>query len=366
MTTPLIQRRNALRLQEQNVSPSTRLAILQEQVRQAPPSQPLVQQQFNTAPAVQQFRPIADSILPIGTMSERLASIRSISERDTAATVQQAAARKRPAPVMPTGASVSVSQATYSGRDAQLADYARKAGFPEDQIPIAIAIMKAESGGNPRAVNTANRNGSTDTGIFQINSIHSGWTKSLDLYDPYQNAKAAYKIWTDAGKKWTPWAAYNNNSYAKHLKQPTSISPAPNAIQPYAVPSGTSGIRAVAVKNAQQVIGLPYVWGGNSLSKGVDCSGLVQQIYKQLGMSLPRTAHEQSISGRRVALNQLKPGDLVAWQGGWRGPNYVGHIAIYAGNGQIVEAPRRGVPVRQRALRPGEKAFGVALNFAGE
>jgi cell wall-associated NlpC family hydrolase len=117
-----------------------------------------------------------------------------------------------------------------------------------------------------------------------------------------------------------------------------------------------------------QVIGLPYVWGGNSLQNGVDCSGLVQQIYGQLGVSLPRTAHDQSHStmGTRAAINQLQPGDLVAWQGGWRGPNYVGHIAIYAGNGEIIEAPSAGQTVRRRNLRSDENVFGYHLSLPGD
>lgn len=270
------------------------------------------------------------------------------------------------------GSAITQSVGNYVGQDANLAAIARAGGFQEKDIPMAIAIMKAESGGNPRALNTSNRNGSTDTGIFQINSVHSSWTKGMDLNDPVQNAKAAFKIFSDAGGKWTPWSTFNNGAAQKKLVQPASYAPAPTAIQPYGT-NTSSGIRAVAVQTAMRAEGVPYVWGGNSLSKGVDCSGLVQQVYKSLGINLPRTADEQSKStlGSRVAVSQLKPGDLVAWQGGWRGAAYVGHIAIFKGrdakgNAVIIEAAHRGTPVRERALRPGESAFGVALHFPGE
>src|SRR5690606_12533755 len=103
------------------------------------------------------------------------------------------------------------------------------------------------------------------------------------------------------------------------------------------------------------------VWGGNSLTKGVDCSGLVQQVYKQLGIALPRTADQQAHTGVKTSISKLLPGDLVAWQGGYRGPNYVGHIAIYLGNGKILEAPEPGKSVRVRALSKNDNVFGVHL-----
>jgi cell wall-associated NlpC family hydrolase len=81
------------------------------------------------------------------------------------------------------------------------------------------------------------------------------------------------------------------------------------------------------------------------MATGVDCSGLVQQVYKQvLGLNLAHSAATQAQNGyvgTRVAnVNQLQPGDLVAfqWAGGYKGAGQVSHIAIYAGNGKIIEA----------------------------
>jgi hypothetical protein len=84
--------------------------------------------------------------------------------------------------------------------------------FPED-YEVMLAIAKAESGLTPDAVNNRNRNGSIDTGLFQINSIHgydSEWLKDVD-----NNIEAAKKVYEKQGLK--AWAAYNNKSYAKHL-----------------------------------------------------------------------------------------------------------------------------------------------------
>lgn len=95
--------------------------------------------------------------------------------------------------------------------------------------------------------------------------------------------------------------------------------------------SGNKGAQAVALAMQAQKNGTPYVWGGNSLTRGVDCSGLVQQVYRQLGISVPRTTYEQAKSGRQVSLGELRPGDLVFYRN-------LGHVGIYIGNGKFVHA----------------------------
>ena len=85
----------------------------------------------------------------------------------------------------------------------------------------------------------------------------------------------------------------------------------------------------------------PYLWGGNT-NMGVDCSGLVKQVFHQVGVSLPRTAQTQFDSrlGVYVGLNNLKPGDLVFFH--TRSKPYVSHVGIYIGNNEFVHAPRTG------------------------
>lgn len=84
-------------------------------------------------------------------------------------------------------------------------------------------------------------------------------------------------------------------------------------------------------------LGIPYVWGGTSLS-GFDCSGLTQYVYAKFGKSLPRTAAAQSLATQPVSMNNLKPGDLLFWGG--RGSAY--HVAIYIGGDNFVAAPAPG------------------------
>lgn len=87
-------------------------------------------------------------------------------------------------------------------------------------------------------------------------------------------------------------------------------------------------------------LGIPYVWGGTSLS-GFDCSGLTQYVYAKFGKSLPRTAAAQSLATQPVSMNNLRPGDLLFWGG--RGSAY--HVAIYIGGDSFVAAPAPGQTV---------------------
>lgn len=100
------------------------------------------------------------------------------------------------------------------------------------------------------------------------------------------------------------------------------------------------------VDEAKKYLGLPYVWGGTDPTKGLDCSGLVQLVYRNLGYELPRVSYQQAEAGRPVAsMAEAQPGDLIAWDNSSRN-NGVDHIAIYIGNGKMIEAPRTGLNVR--------------------
>ena len=113
---------------------------------------------------------------------------------------------------------------------------------------------------------------------------------------------------------------------------------------PKAVVSGGSGKGADIAKFACQYIGNPYVAGGTSLTNGADCSGFVMAVYKNFGISLPRSSYAQSSVGRGVSYSEAQPGDVIY---------YGGHVGIYIGNGQIVHASteRTGIKITSATYR---------------
>ena len=106
--------------------------------------------------------------------------------------------------------------------------------------------------------------------------------------------------------------------------------------------SSGSGSGSSVVDFATQFVGNPYVWGGTSLTNGADCSGFVQSVYANFGVSLPRTSYEQQNAGTEVSYADAQPGDLIC---------YGGHVAIYMGDGKIVHASnsRDGIKISNDA-----------------
>ncbi|MGN6250239.1 MAG: transglycosylase SLT domain-containing protein, partial [Marmoricola sp.] len=95
------------------------------------------------------------------------------------------------------------------------------------------------------------------------------------------------------------------------------------------------------VADARKYLGIPYLWGGTDPAQGLDCSGLVQRVYRDLGYDLPRVSGDQARAGTAVpSLSQAQPGDLLAFG------SPVHHIAIYIGDGKMIEAPHTGANVR--------------------
>lgn len=104
------------------------------------------------------------------------------------------------------------------------------------------------------------------------------------------------------------------------------------------------------INYALQFVGNPYVYGGNSLTNGTDCSGFTKLIYAKYGVSLARSAMDQSYNGTRVGLKNIMPGDLVF--SGYDG--VIGHVAIYIGNNKLVHAlnSRVGIVVTDLYIMP--------------
>lgn len=102
------------------------------------------------------------------------------------------------------------------------------------------------------------------------------------------------------------------------------------------IDSSVSSLRTRIATEAKKHIGLRYVWGGNSLVTGADCSGFVLAVYREVGVStksLPRRSRDLAVSGKSVSRSNIKPGDMVFY-GNSRG--VVDHVALYIGNGKVV------------------------------
>lgn len=149
--------------------------------------------------------------------------------------------------------------------------------------------------------------------------------------------------------------------------QPRTAAPAAQSQSGFSTGTAT-GSRATVITAANKWLGVPYVFGGgnaggptksalangNFNDVGFDCSGFVQYALAGAGIDAPRLSYDQLNMGPKIPVNKLQPGDLVGFEDG-------SHVAIYQGNGVIIEAAKTGTNVRQRQMGPNENAWGVSL-----
>jgi chitinase len=115
-------------------------------------------------------------------------------------------------------------------------------------------------------------------------------------------------------------------------------------------PAPSLGERAAGI--AVRAVGIPYRYGGESPTRGFDCSGLVRWAYGRLGVDLPHSSYALAVTGRRVESERLLPGDVLLFDG-------LGHVGLYLGRGRMVHAPQSGRAVEVVALR--STAYGGRL-----
>ncbi len=134
------------------------------------------------------------------------------------------------------------------------------------------------------------------------------------------------------------WEGYPGWVLRKALKSPPLPWPA------------TLDIPIDVIQNAESLAQTPYLWGGLS-KQGIDCSGLVHLVFRQhLGPSIPRDAHEQWMKAKPIKRAELKPADLI-FSAKKENPKKITHVAIYAGEGMIIEAPQTGMVVRKISFK---------------
>ncbi len=161
------------------------------------------------------------------------------------------------------------------------------------------------------------------------------------------------------------------------LRRVTALVPSSAAVEPLVAPrsparagrageiSGAPGARLLMafqvramLRAALSRVGMPYVWGAAGPS-AFDCSGLVQWSFAQAGITMPRVAADQALTGPAVPLSQLAPGDLVFYHTDPTAPHYISHVAIYLGHGLIIQAPEPGMKVEVVPLWLGSEFAGA-------
>ncbi|WP_442891906.1 C40 family peptidase [Corynebacterium sp. Marseille-Q4381] len=228
---------------------------------------------------------------------------------------------------------VAAATAVVAGAT-MMAPTAEAAEVRVPNTPIAVEVPGIESVPGIAAI----------PGIEQWVPSLAGQTSNADVNAAVQAARAL------PGVANVP--SFNN--FLNNVEAQQAPAPAAAQAQAYAAPAP-----APAVNKGQQIadiarskVGAPYVYGAAG-PNAFDCSGFTSWVYSQAGISIPRTSQAQAAAGYRVPLDQLQPGDIVAYYGG------ASHVAIYVGNGQIIDALNSGIPVGYRSLHmmPVHSAF---------
>ena len=111
-----------------------------------------------------------------------------------------------------------------------------------------------------------------------------------------------------------------------------------------------NGPRVRPHRKALEYLGVPYLWGGTDPSKGLDCSGFTQLVYKSQGVELPRVSSQQATAGRAVpSMAEARPGDLLFFDYSSERPG-IDHVGIYMGDGKMIAAPQPGDVVKVQSV----------------
>lgn len=135
---------------------------------------------------------------------------------------------------------------------------------------------------------------------------------------------------------------YGDPSYYDHVMRYVSVTNTGGSEGASQSPLGSDSYKKL-IGTAEQFQGEAYVFGGSTPSTGFDCSGLVQYVYGQAGINLPRTAQAQYDVTSKIAPGDVKPGDLVFFKGTYNAGDYITHVGIYVGNNTMYQSGGHGV-----------------------
>lgn len=227
---------------------------------------------------------------------------------------------------------------------------------------VAIQAGMTESG--LRSLNYGDRD---SLGIFQMRPS-MGWGSPAQVTDPTYAINKFYDVlekvpnWKeqrpgdsaqDVERSGFPDRYHRWEAMASHLigaagevADPTGCGEGTGQLMPAA-----SGGAAKAIEFALAQQGKPYLWGAAlTRQDAYDCSSLMNQAYRSAGIILPRVSKDQYRAGAHLAVEQAQPGDLLFWAYDTGNPVTIHHVAMYLGDGKIVEAQQTGVPVHIRPV----------------
>src|SRR5581483_7899106 len=224
---------------------------------------------------------------------------------------------------------------------------AASCGLPWEVL-AAVARVESEFGRNMRTSSA----GAIGYGQF-LPSTWASYGAGGNPYD-YRDALPAMAryLCANGGAQDLRRALFAYNHADWYVDQVLSLAaqyraPAPTAPAGPTDAGGSNALESSAIALARAQIGKPYVWGGASPQTSFDCSGLVQWVYGQIGVRLPRTAQQQYGATARVSREELQPGDLLFFTRTYPSSEPITHVGIYVGGGQMVNATTPGDVVRE-------------------
>lgn len=235
---------------------------------------------------------------------------------------------------------------------------AKDMGLPPRAWMVALATAMQES--TLRNLDYGDRD---SLGLFQQRPSQ-GWGTPAQITDPAYSSRIFYErllevpgweqmpvtvaaqtvqrsAFPEAYAKWERLAASLVQNIGE-VANPTGCAPGPTG----ALPPGTAG---AAIGFALREVGKPYVWGATG-PNAYDCSGLLLRAYEAAGMTIPRVSRDQYNSGGHLPVRQMQPGDFLFYARDTADPTTIYHVAMFIGDGNMVEAPNSEAPVRVRPV----------------
>ena len=214
-------------------------------------------------------------------------------------------------------------------------DYNGKTGYIKSDYLTTTKPQKQSSSSSGNTIEEVNET------VYATDGVNIRAKASAD--SEKIGSLAAGSSITRTGKLSNGWSRVEFSGKTGYIKSDylTTTKPSVTTGSSTTASSSNSSLGQQIADYAVQFEGNPYVYGGNSLTDGVDCSGFTQQVYLHFGYSIPRRASIQATVGTSVAISELQSGDLVFY-GDETG---VGHVALYIGGGQVIHAstPSKGI-----------------------